>query len=88
MRWSRSCLPRWLSVWIVGHMLILVLDAAAILASGGVGIFLALYGTAVTPTVARSCTCSACSMPCCFPRLSSTCSGTRTSSWTNTGTRS
>jgi hypothetical protein len=36
-------------LWIVGHMLTLVLDAAAILASGGVGIFLALYGTAVTP---------------------------------------
>lgn len=36
-------------LWMVGHMLTLVLDAAAILASGGVGIFLALYGTAVTP---------------------------------------
>jgi hypothetical protein len=37
-------------LWVVGHMLTLVLDAAAILAGAGVGISLALYGTAVAPT--------------------------------------
>lgn len=37
-------------LWIVGHMLTLVLYAAAILASVGVGIFLALSGTPVVPT--------------------------------------